>query len=75
MTLKQLKQVLDECLNRRGVLLFYNEKVFDHKILTNNEDEKDIMILSTAPLTSEVVSGIKPLSKRDEEVLLEGIAA
>lgn len=71
--IQQLKQVLGECLSRRGVLVFYNQGVFKHKVRRNHEDSKDIMIISQEPLSDGVISGIKPLSTRDNEVLLEGI--
>ncbi len=71
--LGELKKILEACLRRRGVLVFYNEGIFNHKVLTNYEDEKDVMILSRSPLTQEVVSGIKPLSETDREVMLQGV--
>ncbi len=72
-TLGDLQNLMDICLRRRGVIVYYNEKVLEHTTLLNHEDEADLMILSRSPLNAEVVSGIVPLSDIDRVVMLQGV--
>lgn len=72
-TLEDLRNLMDTCLRRRGVIVYYNEKVLEHKTLLNHEDEADLMILSKQPLRADVVSGIVPLSDTDRTVMLHGV--
>lgn len=69
LTLEQLKGVLRECFKRRGVRIYYNSKILDHRIIVGHEGEDEIMILSQKPLTLDVISGIEILSKADENDL------
>lgn len=69
MSLPDLRQILDDCLARRGALLYYNEKIFQHTVEQGYEDEDEIFIISKEPLTAEVVSGIQILSNADRKAL------
>lgn len=69
MPLSQLKGILADCLARRGVLLYYNEGIFQHKVEQGNEDSQEIYIVSRKPLTASVISGVQILSNADKRAL------
>lgn len=69
LTLEQLKGILRECFKRRGVRIYYNSKILDHRVIVGHESEEEVMILSQRPLTLDVISGVEILSKADKNDL------
>lgn len=69
MSLSQLKRILADCLARRGVLLYYNEEIFQHQVEQGNEDPQEIYMISRKPLNASVISGVQILSNADKRAL------
>lgn len=69
MPLSRLKEILSSCIARRGLIVYYNEKILRNRVLPGFELESEIMIHTKKPLTLDVVSGIKPLAKPDIKAL------
>lgn len=65
----QLREILNECLSRRGVLLFYNGGIFQHKVIQGFEGEDEIVIVSKEPMKHDVISGVEILSASDRKAL------
>ncbi|MDZ7587060.1 MAG: hypothetical protein U0946_04840, partial [Patescibacteria group bacterium] len=68
---KTLKKVLPECLKRRGVILYFGDRLLqdNRKVFHGKEDEVEIFITSPKPLPVAAITGIKMLSDVDLEVL------
>lgn len=59
-----------DVLGRQGVLLFFNERVFEEgNVLPGKEGEEEIMIIADKPLSSSVISGVEVLSDADKNAL------
>ncbi len=69
MSLPQLRRILQECLKRKGVLIYFNNNIFQHKIVKGIESESEIVIISKEPMTTDVISGIQILSNADRRAL------
>ncbi|MBI2338302.1 hypothetical protein HYU95_03925 [Candidatus Daviesbacteria bacterium] len=69
LSLPQLKEILAQAISRRGVILYYNQQLTNYHLVPGIESDKEIMIHSKEPLTLEVISGIEPLSKSDQEAV------
>lgn len=66
----KLSQILRGCLKRKGVLIFFDQKIFDRVVIPGQEAEHEALILSDSPLPLDVISGIQPLSETDRNILL-----
>ncbi|MBI2085964.1 hypothetical protein HYT74_01340 [Candidatus Daviesbacteria bacterium] len=67
--LPRLKEILASCVEKRGLIIYYNEKILRNRVLPGFELESEIMIHTKKPLTLAVISGIKPLAKPDIKAL------
>lgn len=69
MTIAQLKNILGQSISRRGIIMYYNEKILRNRVVPGIESEEEIMIISKRPLTLEVISGIEILSENDKRAI------
>lgn len=70
LTLQQVRNKLAACFKRRGIIWYYNDKIFQHEVIPSIEGESEIIILPTKPLTLEVISGIEILGEEEKRLLL-----
>lgn len=68
---QETTSVLSEGFKRRGVLIFYNKQILNHRLLNFYEGEDELLIASKKPLRTDVISGIQLLSIADREMLFE----
>lgn len=68
-SLPRLKKILSEAIARRGVILYYNQEILNHKLIAGHESEYEIIIHTEKPLTAHTISGIKILSEPDRKDL------
>ena len=68
-SLPRLRRVLDGSLSRRGVLVYYNNNIFQHKVIKGEEMPEEIMVISKEPMNLDVISGIQPQSEVDRRAL------
>lgn len=71
-TLEQVENKLATALRRRGILWYYNDKIFEHEVMLGVESEDEIMILPKRPLNLDVISGIEILGPEERKLLLPG---
>lgn len=64
-----LVQALNEALNRRGVLVYFNSALFSNRALPGYEAEDELVVVSPQLLKADVISGIEVLSEADREIL------
>lgn len=66
-----LKKVLPVCLERRGVILYFNDSLLkdDRRVFPGNESELEIFVVSPSPLPVAAITGIEMLSDVDLEAL------
>lgn len=64
-----LKRIISECIKRRGVLIYFGEEIFSHRLEAGKEDEVEVLLVTDRPLTAAVISGIEVLSRADRKVL------
>jgi len=63
----RLKEILSGCLQRRGVVLYFNNGIFTppNRAYPGHEDEHEIMVVSRRPLSANTITGIDILSDTD----------
>lgn len=69
MTLSELRNILAQSIARRGLIIYYNEKVLANELKEGFELEAEIMIHTKKPLTLEVIAGIEPLAEPDKQAV------
>ena len=56
----QLEEILRSSLQRRGVILYFNQNIFaNNKVYAGHESEYEFMVVSQQPLSTETISGIE----------------
>lgn len=61
-----LTEVLHECFQRRGVIIYFNKDLFTgNRVLPGYEDEAEILIVTDKKLSVSVIEGIEVLSDAD----------
>lgn len=62
-------KALEFCIERRGVLLFFNRKLLNHVVEPDPENYEGLIILTKNLLSVDSISGIQILSGADTEAL------
>lgn len=64
-----LREIIAECIKRRGVLIYFGAEIFSHHLEVGREDEVEVLVVTERPLTAAAISGIEVLSRADRRVL------
>lgn len=68
-TSQKLKLILADCLERYGVLLFFNKSIYKNTVIPGIEDGQEAIAIPRVPLTIDVLSGIEVQSETEAKLL------
>jgi hypothetical protein len=66
-----LNETLVSCLQRRGVIIYFNQSIFagNNNVSPGEENELEFMVVSPQQLTADTIAGIEILSDADKTAL------
>lgn len=72
----EIEEILKKASRRKGVLIYFNSEIFNHKVeLPKIGDGHDHIVIKTdVPLPASEISGIKFLSEEDEKAFQKMVA-
>lgn len=65
-----LESIVFKCLERRGAVIYYNQGLLAYPVKLGREGDLEIMIVSSEPVSANVISGIEILSQSDKKSLV-----